>query len=347
MAPEQFAGEPITGAADVFAWGTVLCYAAGAHPFGDGSPATVVGAILLKPPRLDAVPPALLDIVAAALQKDPAARPTPAQLLDALSDGTSSDGWLPPAVQAMLPEHTLPDTTRAAVDVGTVRTQVIDGGRTHRFTPPPPQQRLRPSSRLYEGRPPYTPTPPPPRPGSQPRGRGSLLALGVIGAALLVIVAVVVIVSLAGRGTTTPAPTSSTPSAEAQPPADPTPNTAPPAGVPAPFAPSSGTVDPVSFAGSWKSVDLSVRDAVVTIEQADPSAEAFNLAITILGAPECGGGELAGKTSGRAAGDSMAADWALTCSSGSGTGATFQSLYTYDPATGRLKDSQGTSYTKQ
>jgi len=344
MAPEQFAGEKITGAADVFAWGTVLCYAAGAHPFGEGSPATVVGAILLKPPRLDAVPPALLDVVAAALQKDPAMRPTPAQLLDTLSDGTSSDSWLPPPVQAMLPEHTLPDTTRPPVDVGTVRTQVIDGGRTHRITTPPPQQ-LRPPARPYDGRPPFAPpVQTPPLPPQQPRGRSGMLALGVIGAALLIVVAVVVVVSLAGRGPTTPSTPDTTPitTALAEAPTD---TTAP---APTPRAPdtSNRTVDPVSFVGTWKTVELSARDIIVRIDRVDPSVELFGLSITIAGAPECGGNDLKGSTSGSPVGDSMAANWALTCTSG-GTGLTFEALYTFDPATGQLKDSQGMTYTKQ
>ena len=341
MAPEQFAGEPITGAADVFAWGTVLCYAAGAHPFGEGSPATVVGAILLKPPRLDAVPPALLDIVAAALQKDPAGRPTPAQLLDALSDGTSSDGWLPPAVQAMLPEHTLPGTTRAPADVGAASTQVIDGGRTHRITAPPPQQLRRPAG-PYEGRPQFAPMqappapPPPSQPSSQARSRRGVLALGLIGAALLIVVVVVVIISLAGRGSTTPDALPSDTSTAAP--------SAPPTAT---SAASTGRVDPLSFVGTWKTVDGSVRDAVVTIELTKPEVELFSLTITISGAPECSGSDLTGSTSGSPVGDSMGANWALTCSSGGGTGPTFEALYTYDAATGRLRDSQGTTYTKQ
>ncbi len=270
------------------------------------------------------MPPALLDIVAAALQKDPAARPTPAQLLDALSDGTSSDGWLPSPVQAMLPEHSLPDNTRAPADVGAVSTQVIDGGRTHRITTPPPHQLRRPT-RPYEGRPPFAPMPAPRAapPASQPRGRRGVLALGLIGAALLIVVVVVVLVSLAGRGPITPAAS------------------------PSDTAASTARVDPVSFVGTWKTVDGSTRDAVVTIELVDPSVELFSLAIAITGAPECGGSDLKGSTSGSPVGDSMGANWALTCGSGTGTGATSQSLYTYDQATGKLEDSQGTTYTKQ
>ncbi|MGI5125676.1 serine/threonine-protein kinase [Pseudonocardia sp. CA-107938] len=328
MAPEQFGGEPITGAADVFAWGCVLCHAAGAHPFGDGSPATVVGAILLKPPRLDAVPPPLVPVVAAALEKDPAHRPTPAQLLDALSDGTSSDGWLPPPVRAMLPEHTLPDATRSAVDVGTARTQVIDGGRTHRITP---RQPVRAHA--------YTPPPQPmPAPAPPPRTRRGLLAVALIGAFLaLVVIAVIIGASLSSRTPTITATDAPTATSE--------PTTGP---VTASAVDPSTTVDPAAFVGSWQTVPGAAREISLSITSADASAGSFDLAITITGAAECGGSDnLTGKASGSPVDDSMAANWELTCSNGGTGSASFTALYTYDPASGQLHDAQGMQYTKQ
>jgi hypothetical protein len=57
----------------------------------------------------------------------------------------------------------------------------------------------------------------------------------------------------------------------------------------------------------------------------DPSVELFSLAITSR-SPTC-----------RSA----------ASGTGTGTGTRFQSLYTYDQATAMLKDSQGTTYTKQ
>ena len=116
MAPEQLdTSATLTGAADVFAWGGVLCFAAGALPFGDGPPAVVAARVVSRPADLSAVPAALRELVAASLDKDPAARPTPRALLDALShseaaadDPTAS--WLPSPVQEMLADYTLQPT---------------------------------------------------------------------------------------------------------------------------------------------------------------------------------------------------------------------------------------------
>jgi outer membrane protein assembly factor BamB len=82
MAPEQAAGQPATPASDVFAFGSVLCFAAtGGSPFGDGEPPTVLYRIVHARPALKAVPVALRGLVADCLARDPANRPTPAQVL--------------------------------------------------------------------------------------------------------------------------------------------------------------------------------------------------------------------------------------------------------------------------
>ncbi|MCU7723086.1 serine/threonine-protein kinase [Actinoplanes sp. KI2] len=88
MAPERFDTDrrrPLTPAADVFAWGVVVTYAATGHlPFAGDSPAATAGMILIQPPDLDGLTGGLRDLVAAALEKDPARRPTAAELLDRL-----------------------------------------------------------------------------------------------------------------------------------------------------------------------------------------------------------------------------------------------------------------------
>ena len=88
MAPERFSsepGEPATPAADVFAWGCVIAYAAtGRTPFEGDSPGATAARILTQPPRLDGVPQPLRDVVALALAKDPADRPAARELLDML-----------------------------------------------------------------------------------------------------------------------------------------------------------------------------------------------------------------------------------------------------------------------
>ncbi|AGL19102.1 protein kinase [Actinoplanes sp. N902-109] len=87
MAPERFDDDPgrVGPAADVFAWGVVVAYAAtGRTPFGGDSAAATAGRILTRPPRLDGLPAPLHDLVARALDKEPEHRPTAFEVLDEL-----------------------------------------------------------------------------------------------------------------------------------------------------------------------------------------------------------------------------------------------------------------------
>jgi outer membrane protein assembly factor BamB len=82
MSPEQADGQTATPASDVFALGSVLCFAAtGGTPFGDGEPAAVLYRIVHSQPALEAVPGPLRGLVAGCLAKDPADRPALAQVL--------------------------------------------------------------------------------------------------------------------------------------------------------------------------------------------------------------------------------------------------------------------------
>jgi eukaryotic-like serine/threonine-protein kinase len=88
MAPERFdpaPGRPVTPAADVFAWGAVVTYAAtGRTPFGaDSAPATAMR-ILTQEPDLSGLPASLRDPVHRSLAKNPEDRPTARELLDML-----------------------------------------------------------------------------------------------------------------------------------------------------------------------------------------------------------------------------------------------------------------------
>nr|WP_232292131.1 serine/threonine-protein kinase [Frankia sp. QA3] len=77
MAPEQANGEPVTAAADVFAWGGLVTYAGtGSFPFGDGPTPVQLYRVVHREPLLDGLDPALRPIVEEAMRKDPAARPT-------------------------------------------------------------------------------------------------------------------------------------------------------------------------------------------------------------------------------------------------------------------------------
>ncbi|WP_326820689.1 protein kinase domain-containing protein [Streptosporangium sp. NBC_01756] len=82
MAPEQVEGAEISPAADVFAWGATVCFAANAHaPFGQDSVAAVFHRILSAPPELGHLDGQLGGLVADCLEKDPRNRPTSRELL--------------------------------------------------------------------------------------------------------------------------------------------------------------------------------------------------------------------------------------------------------------------------
>jgi WD40 repeat protein len=102
MAPERFdpARHRVSPAADVFAWGVVVTYAATGHlPFAGDSPIATAGMILTQPPELDGLNGLLRDLVAAALDKDPGKRPTAAQLLDRLLAAGQAAGPVDPEVR--------------------------------------------------------------------------------------------------------------------------------------------------------------------------------------------------------------------------------------------------------
>ncbi|MFG1852469.1 serine/threonine-protein kinase [Actinomadura geliboluensis] len=76
MAPEQLAGEAVGPAADVFAWGATIAYAAnGRPPYGQDTIPAVMNRILKGRPDLGGLTGALRDLVAQALHKDAAKRP--------------------------------------------------------------------------------------------------------------------------------------------------------------------------------------------------------------------------------------------------------------------------------
>ncbi|WP_161602737.1 WD40 repeat domain-containing serine/threonine protein kinase [Thermomonospora catenispora] len=92
MAPEVITGGRAGPAADVWAWGAVVLFAAlGRPPFeGDGIPA-LMDDIMNRRPDLDVLPEPLRSVVAAALSKDPAERPTARQVLMSLIGGAEGD----------------------------------------------------------------------------------------------------------------------------------------------------------------------------------------------------------------------------------------------------------------
>ncbi|GAA2401604.1 hypothetical protein GCM10010191_06110 [Actinomadura vinacea] len=128
IAPEQARGERTGPAADVFALGAVLVFAAtGTGPYGQGPPHLLVYRAVHEPPRLGAVPdPGLRELAAGCLAPDPGARPTPERLLELLAPLVPEEtdlhglGWLPEPVAAAI--------ARAGAE-----TPVIAAGRTRLY----------------------------------------------------------------------------------------------------------------------------------------------------------------------------------------------------------------------
>ncbi|HWS37609.1 MAG TPA: serine/threonine-protein kinase [Actinoplanes sp.] len=91
MAPERFdpvAGQSLTAAADVFAWGAVVAFAAtGRTPFAGDSASAIATRILSGTPDLTGLPGWLRQPAERALARDPARRPTARELLDGLLRG--------------------------------------------------------------------------------------------------------------------------------------------------------------------------------------------------------------------------------------------------------------------
>ncbi|MFI7148528.1 serine/threonine protein kinase [Nonomuraea sp. NPDC050022] len=90
MAPEQLAGQVVGAQADVFAWASVIVYAAsGVPPFGDDSLPAVINRIVHSEPQVGELPEPLRSVVLSCLAKDPARRPSMQDVLLHLLGGQS------------------------------------------------------------------------------------------------------------------------------------------------------------------------------------------------------------------------------------------------------------------
>ncbi|MEV4111733.1 protein kinase [Nonomuraea sp. NPDC049695] len=91
LAPEQLGGVPVTAAADIFAWGgTVVFAASGRSAFGADSTAAVINRILNQEPDISGLSGTLLELVTAALSKDPARRPSADDLVARLTSAATT-----------------------------------------------------------------------------------------------------------------------------------------------------------------------------------------------------------------------------------------------------------------
>ncbi|WP_239372712.1 serine/threonine-protein kinase [Frankia sp. Cj5] len=86
MSPEQLSGERAGPAADIFAWGTCVAFAAtGRHPFAAETPTASMARVLGGPPDLDGIPDPFASVIARALAKVPAERLTAAAVVAGLT----------------------------------------------------------------------------------------------------------------------------------------------------------------------------------------------------------------------------------------------------------------------
>ncbi|WP_019884221.1 protein kinase domain-containing protein [Streptomyces purpureus] len=245
MAPEQASGtKGVSGAADVFALGSVLAYAAcGRPPFGDESGHGVLYRIVHEEPDLEplrALAPDLAEVVAGCLAKDPEARPSAAELLERASrQGPFAASLWPAAISERLSERAAFAADVQEVDVPTLPL----AGETpepERKSEPEPERTSEPEPKS-EARPEGPERPErTERPGRPERRRRTRVVLAVVPVVVVAGGTTLVVQNL--PHTSTPGnQAGSTPSSAVSAPADPTPPTK--GGTPPRTAPPSPPKD--------------------------------------------------------------------------------------------------------
>jgi len=183
LAPEQITGGRSGTAADIFAWGVTIVYAASGHPpFGTGTPESIMFRIMHAAPDLISVPAEVRPLVAVTLAKEPGNRPSARELLDSL---TKTSAQPVHATQTILAQ-----TWRAPEPVKTGPAESAFEPTAE--TPVPAAFRATEPPRSGPNRPPQN-WPPQPSPGSRPPKRG--------GRRRTVIVALILALAVAAGGT--------------------------------------------------------------------------------------------------------------------------------------------------
>ncbi|MFI7287957.1 protein kinase [Streptomyces anulatus] len=148
-------GTAVTGAADVFALGAVLVFAAtGGSPFGSATPAVLLYRAVHEDPDLTGVPDEVREVVAACLEKDPGLRPTVGQVLRATTDPHPALWWRTEPLRTLVlggaAEQPVGEPAAPPGPQGPARTAPAPA-RTRPLSalPPPPAPRS-PAARLGE-----------------------------------------------------------------------------------------------------------------------------------------------------------------------------------------------------
>jgi O-methyltransferase involved in polyketide biosynthesis len=129
MAPEQFSGDRLSPAVDVFAFGCTVAYAAnGFAPFGGGNVPAMIHRILHQEPDLGVLTGVLREVVAACLHKEPGRRPAAHQILARLKGDEAP--WLtagPAGAAAAEPEPTPAELDVARPNVARIYDYFLGG----------------------------------------------------------------------------------------------------------------------------------------------------------------------------------------------------------------------------
>ncbi|MEU8347064.1 protein kinase [Spirillospora sp. NPDC048832] len=251
MAPEQVRGGDTTEALDIFAFGSLLYFAATARsPFGEGNPQAVMFRIAQEEPRLDECPETLRPLVERCLDKNPANRPTATELLDELTALKSAEpaSWPPGPVTESLRAHAAVPDTATYLPPGTGTLPTVPSGTGPQPAGPPAAG-------------PHALGPSTPAPASP--GRTLLLLGGGVMALLLVFAILVVISRMASdrnEGTPPAAADQTTPAPLAVPGGAESPSSS---ATPTPSAPTApegpgdaGAKPPGTFLGEYKGIDI-------------------------------------------------------------------------------------------
>ncbi|WP_326636000.1 hypothetical protein OIE67_01820 [Nonomuraea fuscirosea] len=134
LAPEVLTGQPAGAAADVFAWGAVVLFAAtGRDPFQGESLGGIMHRLLTVDPDLSCLPAPLRELVERALSKNRADRPAAAELLiDSEARLRPPETWAPTRSLGEVAEEVyLSLTPRQQEEVPGLLLRLLDGDDPH------------------------------------------------------------------------------------------------------------------------------------------------------------------------------------------------------------------------